>query len=141
MGLDENEKVYSCNTDDTPSDDGLTGVDCTFKDVEAKDSIKSGESYSDYVYETDYGTVGGPEWDSTDAEKGRMDNNDNEYTDYQNIYYLCDFETGSQANDEMPAECGGPKIAKTKHTDDPDKLCYSHILNGLVSTAVILIGF
>ena len=109
-------------------------------DKSAKDSIEDGESYSDYVYETGYGDVGGPEWDSTEAKEYMKDSEDNSFTDYQNIYYLCTFDTGSAALDDMTAECGGPKVAKTKHSDDPDKLCYSHILNGLVSTAFILIG-
>lgn len=139
LGLDENEKGYLCSSDNDVSDDGLSGTECLFGDSKFGDDLESGESYSDYTYETAWDEEGSETWD--EKTKDAKDDDGNDITDYQNIYIACDFDTGKEALDTVKADCGKPKVLKTKHSEDPDKKCFAHILNGLVSAVLLIVGF
>ena len=139
MGLDENEKVYTCLSLEAGSDDGYSSLECTFTDTAAKDNIESGESYDDYTYESDWSENGHDEWDEEFA--SYEDDDGNKYTDFQNIYYQCDFDTASTAGDDVNVDCGSPKVLKTSHSEDPDKLCFSNVLGHLVSLVIVLASF
>ena len=95
-------------------------------------------SWSDWTLEFDYGDSGSAEWDDyvDDMEEAQ----DVTIYDYQKIYSVCDFDT-KEALGEASADCGGWKVAKTSHSDDPDKLCFGVIMNVFVSMIVGLVGF
>ena len=58
--------------------------------------------------------------------------------DYQNTYAVCEFEPKDSG--EISADCGSWKVAKTKHSEDSDKKCFSLIWNLFVSMSVALVG-
>ena len=67
------------------------------------------------------------------------DSDGNKYTDFQNIYYVCSFDPVDDLK-EATTDCGGPKVAKTHHSDDPDKKCFGQIYKIILAVSIMLIG-
>ena len=95
-------------------------------------------TWSDWTYETDYGENGGLTWE--DSIKLIEELGDITIYDYQKTYSSCDFDKKAEG-EEASADCGSWKVAKTKHSDDPDKLCFGVIMNIFVSMIVGLVSF
>ena len=128
-------------------DDGVKNLKCTNTDQSFGDAMDAydamlGEdrrSYSDRTLTMDYGKTGDEkEWKEEFADMKDADGNS--YVDYQHVYYVCDFDKVA-AGEETTADCGKVKITKTKHSDDPDKKCFSNALNVFLALTAVIIGY
>ena len=69
-------------------------------------------------FEVDFGKKGDMiEWDDYIDEMEKVSNIT--IYDYKKIYSVCEFEPKDSG--EFSADCGGWKVAKTKHSEDDDK--------------------
>ena len=138
VGLDEDDKFYSCTTDEEATDDGVKGVVC--KNLGSDDDIFSlyeqigiDCKYSDMKVTCVY-----PQklWEDTVNDFEEFF--DTKFDDLQYIYYVCDIDKVDKG-ETTKAKCeNGPKVEYTKHSGDKDKKCsaYSSFLN----TAIFLLN-